>query len=283
MRKGGGLEAMRAQRERTRSLLAALSPADWELPCLPGWAVRDVVAHLVASDQASVTGAIVRPLFGSSDRSVIERWNDRAVLRWRDRSPQELIDARMRWGARAERFGKMVPGALSQTPVGTPYGRQPLAFLLYLRVWDEWVHEQDIRWALGDARDDVPAPPTLAIAEALADMTLAVLPRKRLPEMDRSVGVARLVVDPSPPDGSVTARPVVWGVDFARRQYGGRVNAKPDAEIRVHSAALALLLAARVDWRRLDPRWLSVEGDGELAAALLDSVPLPSSEGAAPA
>ena len=283
MKKAGGLEAMRAQRERTRALLTELSPDDWDLPCLPGWAVRDVVAHLVASDQASVTGAIVRPLFGTSDRSVIERWNDRAVLRWRERPPEELIEARMRWGARAERFGRLVPGALSRMPVGTPYGRQSLAFLLYLRVWDEWVHEQDIHWALGAPRDDVPAPPPLYIAQAVADMTLAVLPRKRLPEVGRSVGVVRLVVDPSPPDGAVTARPVVWGVDFARRQYGARVTAKPDAEIRVHAAALALLLASRVDWRRLDATWLTVEGDREAAAALLDGVPLPSSEGAAPA
>ena len=283
MKKARGLEAMRAQRERTRVLLAGLAPQDWDLPCLPGWAVRDVVAHLVASDQASVTGAIARPLLGSSDRSVIERWNDRAVLRWRERPPAELIDARMRWGARAERFGRLVPGALSQMPVGTPYGRQPLAFLLYLRVWDEWVHEQDVRWALGEPRGDVPAAPPLEIAEALVAMVLAVLPRKGLPQVARSVGVARLVVDPSVPGAAVTGRPVVWGVDFARRQYGARVTAAPDAEIRVHAAALALLLGSRLDWRELDAAWLTVDGDQELAAAFLDAVPLPSAEGEAPA
>lgn len=278
MRKARGLEAMRAQRERTRALLAGLDPAGWDAPCLPGWAVRDVVAHLVASDQASVTGAIARPLFGNPDRSVIERWNDKAVLRWRDRSPDELIAAMLRWGGRAERLGRLVPAPLSRLPVGTPYGRQPLAFLLYLRVWDEWVHEQDIRWALGEPREAIPAPPPLPIAEVLADMVLAVLPRKRLPEVERTVGVVRLVVDPAPPDGAVTARPVVWAVDFARRQFGTRVTAKPDAEVRIHAAALALLLANRVGWRELGEGWAAVDGDQELAAALLDAVALPSSE-----
>jgi uncharacterized protein (TIGR03083 family) len=278
VKKARGLEAMRAQRERTRARLAALGPDDWDLACLPRWAVRDVVAHLIASDQSSVTGAIARPLFGSADRSVIERWNDQAVLRWRDRSPEELVDALLRWGRRAERLGRLVPTPLSKLPVGTPYGRQPLAFLLYLRVWDEWVHEQDICWALGAPRGDVPAPPPLPIAEVLAGMVLAVLPRKRLPEVARRVGVVRLVVDPSPPEGAATGRPAVWAADFARRQYGPRVTAKPEAEIRVHAAALALLLANRLGWRDLDDRWIAVEGDTDLAAALLDAVPMPSGE-----
>lgn len=278
MRKARGLEAMRAQRERTRARLAGLSAAEWDLPCLPRWAVRDVVAHLVASDQASVTGAIARPLFGNADRSVIERWNDQAVLRWRDRPPEELIDGLLRWGRRTDRLARLVPTPLSRVPVGTPYGRQPLAFVLYLRVWDEWVHEQDICWALGAPRNGVPAPPPLPIAEVLADMVLAVLPRKRLPEVARSVGVVRLVVDPSPPEGAATGRPAVWAADFARRQYGPRVTAKPDAEVRVHAAALALLLANRVAWRDLGERWIAVEGDADAAAALLDAVPIPSSE-----
>lgn len=280
MRKARGLEAARAQREHTALYLEALAPEDWDCPALPRWAVRDVVAHLIASDQASITGAIVKPMIlGAGDRANVERWNDEAVRRWRDRSPEELVAALRRWGARTASLARLIPGALAQVPLNTPYGRQPTAFLLYLRVWDEWVHEQDIRWALGDPRTEVSQAPPLLIGEALADMVLAVLPRRRLPAVPLSVGVARLTVDPAPPDGAITARPVVWGVDFARRQFGARVTARPDAEIRVHAAALALLLASRVDWRDLDARWLSVDGDPELAATLLDAVPLPSTEG----
>ncbi|HWH33454.1 MAG TPA: maleylpyruvate isomerase family mycothiol-dependent enzyme [Egibacteraceae bacterium] len=278
MRKTAGLDAVAAQRARTVALAEGLTAEDWDLPCLPRWAVRDVFAHLVASDRASITGAIVRPLLGTSDRAVVERWNDQAVRRWRDRPPQDIVDGLRRWGARIERLGRLVPGPVARLPVGTPYGRHPVVFLLFLRVWDEWVHEQDVRWALGAPRDDVPSPPPLVIGQALADMTLAVLPRRRLPEVARRTGIARLVVDPAPPDGAVTARPVTWGVDFARRQYGPRVTAKADAEVRVHAAALALLLGGRMHWRALRAPWLSVDGDGELAAALLDAVPLPSSD-----
>lgn len=278
MRKARGLDAVHLQRERTVALLEGLGPGDWDRPCLPRWAVRDVAAHLVASDQASITGAIVRPLIlAAGDRSVVERWNDQAVLRWRDCAPEELTAALRRWGGRTERLARLVPAAASRLPLHTPYGRHPVVFLLYLRVWDEWVHEQDVRWALGDARDGFTAPP-LPIAEALADMVLAVLPRRRLPEVSARVGVARLVVDLAPPDGPTSARPVVWGVDFARRQYGTRVTAAPDAEVRLHAGALALLLASRVDWRAWEPELLTVQGDRELAAALLDAVPIPSSE-----
>lgn len=276
MRKGRGLDALRAQRVRTMALLSKLEPADWDRPCLPGWAVRDVVAHLVATDQASVTGRVLRPLLMNDDRSVVERWNDEAVLRWRDRSPEELMAGLQRWGRRVERVAVMTPGALAQVPVGGPYGRHALVFLLYLRVLDEWVHEQDIAWALGAERDQVPGPPMLTIGEVLAQQVLAVLPRRGLLGVERSVGVVRLVVDPAPPGGAMSALPVVWGVDFARRQFGPRVTARADAEVRVGAAALALVQESRLAWRNLSKEWLAIDGDEDLAAEVLDAVVLNS-------
>lgn len=279
MRKGRAIEALRVQRERTLVRLASLETADWDRDCLPGWQVRDVVAHLVASDQGTVTGTIYRAM-RAPDRAVIERWNDQAVLAWRDRSPEELLAALERWGRRLVRLATLLPAPLGRIPVGGAYGMQPALFALYRRVQDEWVHEQDIAWAVGGPDDAGPVtvPPPLAVGEALATAALAAIRGRVLPDVPRSVGVLRLVVDPAPPGGTVSARPVLWGIDFARRQFGERVTAKPDAEIVLGAAALSLLLLDRVRWTDLDANSLRLDGDEELAAALLNALPMTGRE-----
>jgi uncharacterized protein (TIGR03083 family) len=285
MRKTPVLAAMTAQRAATISRLAVLGGAEWERTCLPPWTVHDVVAHLVSIDEAAVSGRLLPVLLRAPDRPAIERWNDVAVLAYRDRTPGELIAALARWGRRLQRLTRLVPTVLGQARVSGPFGRQPLMYLLYRRVLDEWVHEHDIAAATatgapgGDADAEVlPALPRQVVGEALSSAVLASLPQLVLPAVDRSVGVLRLTVDRAPfradgtpADGGVAVHRM-WGVDFARRQYGPRVLTRPDVEVRTSAPVLALLAEGRSDWRRLPGTLLTVEGDTDLAAAFLDAV-----------
>lgn len=275
MRKGRAIEALRVQRERTLARLAALDVADWDRDCLPGWQVRDVVAHLVASDQGAVTGTIYRPM-RARDRAVIERWNDQAVLAWRDRPPEELLAALERWGRRMVRLATLLPAPLGRIPVGGAYGTQPALFGLYRRAQDEWVHEQDIAWAVGSpgGAGPVTVSPPLAVGQVLAATALAAIRGCVLQDVPRTVGVLRLVVDPAPEGGTISARPLLWGIDFARRQFGERVTAKPDAEVAVGAGVLSLLLVDRLRWTDLDGASLRIDGDEGLAADLLDALPM---------
>lgn len=262
MRKAPAPAALAAQRAATLRRLSQLSDAAWDEPCLPGWRVRDVVAHLVAVDEAALTGRLL-PAMRVGDRDAFERWNDASIARWADKSPQELRDALERWGNRLGTLVRRTPSAAAQVPFRSWFGRQPLLFLVYRRVLDEWVHECDIAWASCPEAAGGPVPPEPGVAAVLAAAALAPLPHVALPKATRTNGVVRLVVE----TGQESRR--TWGVDFARRQYGSRVTARPDAVVRLGAPTLALLTEGR--WSVADlPGRVTVEGDEEMAGDLLD-------------
>jgi uncharacterized protein (TIGR03083 family) len=276
VRKATAVAALREQRQATLQRLAALDVADWDLPCLPGWQVRDVVAHLLAVDEATMTGRLVRPLLGATDRRAFERWNDEALLRWRGADPEMLLAGLARWGERVQRFVRTTPAVAGRLPIRGPFGSQPLLFLAYRRVLDEWVHNEDIAAVTTSVQGPVRTEHTAAVAESLADAVLGTLPMLSLPRVQRPVGAVRLVIDLVLPGGSpaqVPLAPRVWGVDFARHHYGPRVTTDPDATVRLSAAALALIAEDRVRWQDLAEPWITIEGDKALAEQLLDAVP----------
>lgn len=264
MRKAPGTAALRAQRRATLRRLAQLPDPAWDAPCLPGWRIRDVVAHLVAVDEASVKGRIF-PALRADGRDGFERWNDASIARWADRSPGDLREGLARWGGRLATMVRLTPSAVAQVPFRAWFGRQPLLFLVYRRVLDEWVHECDIAWASCAEGSREPAPAEPGVADVLAAAVLYPLPHLSLPRVDRATGVVRLVVE----TGNQARR--TWGVDFARRQYGPRVTVRPDAVVRVDAGTLALVAEGR--WSPADVRErLNVEGDADAARSLLEAL-----------
>jgi uncharacterized protein (TIGR03083 family) len=260
------VEAIRDQRSTTLRQLTQLEPAEWDVVCLPPWRVRDVVAHLVAIDEAAVSGRLLPLLREASGRADIERWNDVAVLRWADEPVSELVDALERLGSRLVVLAERIPGSLWRVPARTVFGRHPLGFLLARRVLDEWVHVCDIAAATGR---DIVVPD--GGADMLATAVLDALPTFLLPNLEPTVGVVRLVVHTGPigDDGEHAPRRT-WAVDFARRHYGPRVTARPDATVRMHAAALALRVEGRSATGPLAA--VDVDGDADLAGALLDGL-----------
>lgn len=269
MRKASAVAALRAQRTATLGTLSALPDDRWDAPCLPRWRVRDVVAHLVSLDEAAVTGRLLSPLRRATDRGEWEHWNDIGVARWRDRPPPELRAALARWGARLAGVVNRLPAAAGRVPFRSWLGRHPLLLLVYRRVLDEWVHQQDleriVRPGMVVGLDDVPP----GVPDVIALAVLQPMPQLALPRVTRTAGVARLVVD----TGGDHRR--TWAVDFARRQYGARVTTPADAVIRLDAMTLALIAEGRDPWRALPAERLLVEGDDAVAADLLDALPPP--------
>ncbi|CAN5119101.1 hypothetical protein BH20ACT9_BH20ACT9_24030 [soil metagenome] len=306
MRKHSAVAAARLQRAATVDRLSALAADAWTASCGPRGAVRDVAARIVAVDEAMASGRLLAMYVGAATPAEL-RWRvDTLAARWRDTPADDLLAALRPGGRRRLRVVRAVPGTAARLRTATPFGRQPLWYLLCRGTFDEWLGERDVALATGSFDDAAVAP---AIGDVLGWTVLAASPAVTLPWVDRTVGVARVVVDAAGPvrqpdaadeapppvtgrdrgrgpvtgrdrgRGSVTGRdrgrgPVTrrtWGVDFARRQYGPRVAAPPDATIRVTGPALALVAAGRVDRRRLPAESLLVEGDADLAAALLDA------------
>jgi uncharacterized protein (TIGR03083 family) len=256
MRKSHVIAALRSQRAATLAQLRALERQAWAQPCLPPWAVRDVVAHLVAIDQAAVTGRLLPLLRAAKGRADVERWNTQVVSEG-TATPEELVATLERAGERLAAVAQGMPPPLWRMPVRTVFGRHPLAFLPARRVLDEWVHTVDIARATDGGHAPVPC------ADVLAAAVLGALPTLTLPGLVLPAGVVRLEVQV---DGT-TRR---WGIDFSRRQYGERVTAPADATVRLDVPALALL----VEGRAVDGYGpVEIEGDPDLAGRLIDALP----------
>lgn len=129
-----------AEKRELADLCASLTPAEWDAPSLcEGWRVRDVVAHIVGNQRDWKD--IFKPPFGGG----VDKFNARQVQKRKDWPLARLM---------AELVETIEPPALYK-PVA--------AFILY----DTWVHQQDIRWAINKSRQQDPERMRVLLNSAL--------------------------------------------------------------------------------------------------------------------
>lgn len=159
----------------TREVLAGLDAEQWSAPTpLPGWDVADVVAHLIGTESmlagmdVPASEADVNEL--SHVRNAIGAVNEQWVVHLAGTPPAELL----------ERFEKTVASRLASlegmdddtwnAESFTPAGRDTYGRFMRIRVFDCWLHEQDIRDAVGKPGGDSSA----VVAQTLDEMTDAL-------------------------------------------------------------------------------------------------------------
>lgn len=149
---------LHAERDALMPILRAAEPTAFDLPtCLPGWSVRDVLAHCAAAFTMTAT----RSWHGFSPEE-----NQRDVDERRDWPIDRLLDElETGYGVTAEMAAK-VGGRLNGLALG------------------EWVHGGDVRSALGQ-----PAP---YASEGAADALVLLVERTRLPEQQVPLTTATL-------------------------------------------------------------------------------------------
>ena len=133
-------------------LCADLTPEQWALPTeCPGWAVQDQVSHLVGSE-CRLLGRPApdhEPADTSHVQNEVGQSNEVLVDYRRQFSGAEVL-AEFR-EITAERLGVLramtEEDFAAETP--NPLGSGPYTDLLAIRIYDAWVHEQDMRrtWA----------------------------------------------------------------------------------------------------------------------------------------
>jgi uncharacterized protein (TIGR03083 family) len=149
-----GLEAMTGLQETWESLAEAcreLSVAEWALPTeCPGWDVKDQLSHLIGVERAIMgeatpdwdgnLGDHVKNDFGVSNEPFI------AVRRARPGTEifAEFVDVTSTRLAQETGRTEQEWAAVGWSPVG----QRPHAVFMEVRVFDSWVHEQDVRRAL---------------------------------------------------------------------------------------------------------------------------------------
>jgi uncharacterized protein (TIGR03083 family) len=155
-------------------LLAALPADDWPAPVLPGWDVHDVLSHMIGTER-TLAGAAHPPVpeageAGQHVRNDIGRVNEAWIIALRDLPHAELLAGfRAITAERLASLRAMTPEEFN-APSWTPAGQATYARFMQIRIFDCWMHEQDIRAAVGvPGNEDGPAA-----EQALAEVVLAL-------------------------------------------------------------------------------------------------------------
>ena len=136
------------------TLCSSFTEDQWKtLTDCPGWSVQDQVSHLVGAE----VGILGRP---TPDHTPAETGHVKNEIGQRN---EVVVDWRRSWsGAKVleefqqvtgERLGllRTMTEADFQVETQTPIGPGTVAEFLSIRIFDAWIHEQDIRRAVGRA------------------------------------------------------------------------------------------------------------------------------------
>jgi hypothetical protein len=131
-----------------------------------------------------------------------------------------------------------------------------------LRVYDEWIHDEDIRRALKRPSDDAPAS-----IKPVARVLIAGLPVQSTEKVaEGAKGRVALVFE------DVEYPPL--GFDLAGKRFGYGIEGS-DARVTARTATLAMIAARRDAWRDVEAAGgIKLEGDRTAAAGLLDALQL---------
>jgi len=167
------------------SLLAGLDDAAWSRPALPGWDVHDVLAHLIGTERTLAGEQHPDPAdidAGRHVRNAIGKANEAWVLALRDRPHASLLDDfRSVTAHRLASLRAMSPEEFN-APSWTPAGQATYARFMRIRIFDCWMHEQDIRTAVGIPDNEDGAAAEEALDEVVEALGYIVGKRGRAPD-----------------------------------------------------------------------------------------------------
>ncbi|MFF8938629.1 maleylpyruvate isomerase family mycothiol-dependent enzyme [Streptomyces paradoxus] len=251
--------------EAISELLQSLAEAEWNrrTPC-PGWSVRDVVSHVIGLDCEMLGDprpihSLPRDLFHVTNEH--QRYMEMQVdVRRHHTAPEmtselEYVIIRRNRQLRNE---SRDPGTKVRGPLGTEL---TLEESMRRHAFDVWVHEQDLRTALGRP-GDLDSPGALVARDVL----LGELPRV-------------VAEDAQAPRSSAVVFDVHGPVEFLRTirvdiQGRGTLETAPAlgpaATITLDWETYVRLACGRVSPESVSDR-LKTEGDPELTAAILSN------------
>ncbi|MEU9762106.1 maleylpyruvate isomerase family mycothiol-dependent enzyme [Streptomyces sp. NPDC047985] len=249
--------------EAIAELVKPLAEGEWNgrTPC-PAWSVRDIVSHIIGMESEQLGDP--RPIH-SLPRDLYHMQNDLARymemqvdVRRHHTSPEMLAELEYTIIRRARqlRNENRAPETMVRAPLGT---EQTLELALRMRAFDVWVHEQDLRVALGRPGNlDSPG------ATIVRDVLLEALPKV----------VAK---DAGAPPNSAVVIDVNGPVEFLRTV---RVDAEGRGSVD-GSPSLGPAVTLAMDWETYSrlacgrmragavAERIKVEGEQDLADAIL--------------
>jgi uncharacterized protein (TIGR03083 family) len=174
-------------------LVDGLSDARWQTSTpLPGWCVYDVVAHIIGTESmlggAATPGSDVDVATLGHVRNGVGEMNECWIRHLRGGSGADLLTRfRAVTGQRRKVLDAMTEANWT-APAMTPAGQATYSRFMRIRVFDCWMHDQDIREALGRPSTDEDLDTVaarLALDEMTATMGFVVGKRGKAPDGSR--------------------------------------------------------------------------------------------------
>ncbi|MHA4853897.1 maleylpyruvate isomerase N-terminal domain-containing protein [Rhodococcus sp. MSC1_016] len=245
------------QRAQLLDICADLRADQWRtMSAARPWQVRDVVAHLGATCRDAFGPRLGALVFGTA----VEHANDDAVIRWRKKTPAEVVREYARWSG----VFAAVYDRTASTPVGAvplrlaDLGWYPIRLLPDILVFDHHVHlHYDIAPVIGLS---LPEPDEATMSSVLRWM-LAGLEQMNASDMRFVDRPLRLELT-GPGCGSWTISPC----------GDGRLRVtddQRDAAVAIHAKAVEFpeWATTRAPWRE---RAVELSGDREYGERFLD-------------
>lgn len=241
------------------ALCASLTESQWKAKTdLPGWSVQDNLSHLVAIERmmAGHPSTTHRASDLSNTRNPIGEHNEHEVD---VRRPLPGAEVLREWQqVAAVRLAELhsADDAYFDAPAMTPVGPGTVADFLHVRVLDCWVHEQDMRRAVGITGNLSGLAAELTVDRLLRTVPMVVGKRAATPE-GRAV-VLRIT-------GGVQ-RTITCEVVGGRAAVVERPSATPMCEICLDVEAFVVLATGR---RQPSDVTAELTGDVQHARAVL--------------
>ena len=166
------------------ALLAGFDDELWARPALPGWDVHDVVAHLIGTERSLSGAALPEPPsdLGAHVRNDIGKVNEAWICELRGRSHADVLaDFRAVTGERLASLRAMSVEDFN-APSWTPAGNATYARFMQIRIFDCWMHEQDVRAAVGQPGNEGGDAAGESLAEVVRALGYIIGKRGRAPD-----------------------------------------------------------------------------------------------------
>jgi uncharacterized protein (TIGR03083 family) len=250
-------------------LLADLDEDEWRTATvLPGWDVHDVVAHMVGTESMLLGIPTPEPDVDLATvehvRNFVGAMNEPWVRSLRGESGAELLARFRDVMARRRAALAAIPIEEWNAPTQTPAGPDSYGRFMRIRAFDCWMHEQDIRAALGrepSAAQLSTADARVSLDEMAASMSFVVAKKGQAPDGSR---VLLQLTGPL----SREIRVAVDGRAALVEDFGG---AEPTTVVTLDGLQFTRLAGGRglVDYR---PAEVEYSGDAVLGARIVENL-----------
>ncbi|MBJ8348090.1 maleylpyruvate isomerase family mycothiol-dependent enzyme [Antrihabitans sp. YC2-6] len=247
------------------AVIGQLDESQWRLPtCLPNWNVHAVVAHLIGTE--SFLAGIQPPDSGVDVKELphvhnpIGELNERWVIGLHDLSGAEMVERFSSITAQRRQALSAMPQAEWEKESLSPLGQVPYGRFMRLRIFDCWMHELDIRDAVGLPGDEGGRRGELAFLDIQEALGFVVGKRGKAPDGGR---ISLELTGP-------LARTIAISVD-GRARVVDQFDDGPTTVIRLDSGLFVRLCGGRTTAAD-HVAAIELEGDTEVGRRIVDNL-----------